>query len=41
MLAGVHQPNERARPSICGHDIATDKLAAKRSIGYLPEGAPL
>ena len=24
-----------------GHDVETDTLAAKRSIGYLPEGAPL
>ena len=26
---------------VCGHDIQTDPLAAKRHIGYLPEGAPL
>ena len=26
---------------VCGHDIQTDTLAAKRRIGYLPEGAPL
>ena len=26
---------------VCGHDIQTDPLAAKRRIGYLPEGAPL
>ena len=25
---------------ICGHDIQTQPLAAKRRIGYLPEGAP-
>jgi ABC-2 type transport system ATP-binding protein len=25
---------------ICGHDIATQPIAAKRHIGYLPEGAP-
>src|SRR5690349_3458347 len=25
---------------ICGHDIATQTIAAKRHIGYLPEGAP-
>ena len=25
---------------ICGHDILTQPLAAKRQIGYLPEGAP-
>jgi ABC-2 type transport system ATP-binding protein len=26
--------------AICGHDIATDAIAAKRHLGYLPEGAP-
>jgi ABC-2 type transport system ATP-binding protein len=25
---------------ICGHDIQTDPLGAKRKFGYLPEGAP-
>ena len=25
---------------VCGHDVATDPIAAKRSLGYLPEGAP-
>jgi len=40
MLAGFISPTSGAA-SICGHDIATDTLAAKRSIGYLPEGAPL
>ena len=25
---------------ICGYDIATQAIAAKRRIGYLPEGAP-
>ncbi|HEY3909772.1 MAG TPA: ATP-binding cassette domain-containing protein [Stellaceae bacterium] len=25
---------------ICGHDVAREPIAAKRSIGYLPEGAP-
>ena len=25
---------------ICGHDIQTDAIAAKRAFGYLPEGAP-
>src|SRR5689334_9052178 len=25
---------------ICGHDIATQPIRAKRHIGYLPEGAP-
>jgi ABC-2 type transport system ATP-binding protein len=27
--------------SVCGHDIETDSLAARRAMGYLPEGAPL
>ena len=26
--------------SVCGHDVATDPVAAKARIGYLPEGAP-
>ncbi len=26
---------------VCGHDVTRDTLAAKRVIGYLPEGAPL
>jgi gliding motility-associated transport system ATP-binding protein len=25
---------------VCGHDIASEPIAAKRCIGYLPEGAP-
>ncbi|MGH6870265.1 MAG: ABC transporter ATP-binding protein [Rhizomicrobium sp.] len=25
---------------VCGHDLATDAIAAQRTIGYLPEGAP-
>ena len=25
---------------VCGHDIATQTIAAKKCIGYLPEGAP-
>src|SRR5476649_1756375 len=40
MLAGFITPTS-GTASICGHDIETDTLAAKRSIGYLPEGAPL
>jgi ABC-2 type transport system ATP-binding protein len=40
MLAGFIAPTS-GTASICGHDIVTDTLAAKRSIGYLPEGAPL
>ena len=26
---------------MCGHDVVTRPLAARRSLGYLPEGAPL
>ena len=39
MLAGFITPTAGSA-SICGHDIATDPLAAKASLGYLPEGAP-
>src|SRR5262249_34424551 len=39
MLAGFVTPTS-GKASICGHDIATDALAAKSSLGYLPEGAP-
>jgi ABC-2 type transport system ATP-binding protein len=39
MLAGFISPSS-GTASICGHDIETDTLAAKASIGYLPEGAP-
>ena len=27
--------------TVCGHDVVTDALAARKRIGYLPEGAPL
>ena len=40
MLAGFISPTS-GKASICGHDIETDTLAAKRLLGYLPEGAPL
>ena len=39
MLAGFVTPTA-GEASICGHDIQTDPLAAKASLGYLPEGAP-
>jgi len=39
MLAGFVTPSG-GRASICGHDIETDPLGAKGSLGYLPEGAP-
>ena len=39
MLAGFVTPTS-GRASICGHDVETDPLGAKASLGYLPEGAP-
>jgi ABC-2 type transport system ATP-binding protein len=40
MLTGFVTPTSGGA-SICGHDIETEPLAAKASVGYLPEGAPL
>ncbi len=39
MITGFLEPTE-GRVSICGIDLARDPIGAKRSIGYLPEGAP-
>lgn len=39
MLTGFVAPSSGSA-SVCGHDIATDALAARRRLGYLPEGAP-
>lgn len=39
MAAGFLSPT-RGRIAIAGHDVETDALAAKRALGYLPEGAP-
>jgi ABC-2 type transport system ATP-binding protein len=39
MLAGFITPTSGSA-SICGHDVDTDPLAARRCVGYLPEGAP-
>ena len=39
MIAGFISPSAGSA-SICGHDIETDPLGAKASLGYLPEGAP-
>jgi ABC-2 type transport system ATP-binding protein len=39
MIAGFVAPTA-GKASICGHDIETEPLAAKASLGYLPEGAP-
>ncbi len=40
MLTGFLEPSAGSA-SVCGHDVQKDPLAAKRNIGYLPEGAPL
>src|SRR3546814_7927932 len=39
MLCGFLAPTSGSI-AVCGHDVEADPLAAKRSIGYLPEGAP-
>lgn len=39
MITGFIPPSE-GTAVICGHDIITDPVAAKRCIGYLPENAP-
>ena len=40
MLAGFVTPSA-GRARICGHDVEAAAVAARRSLGYLPEGAPL
>lgn len=40
MIAGYLQPSA-GRVAVCGFDLATKPIEAKRRIGYLPEGAPL
>ena len=39
MLTGFVSPSA-GRASVCGHDVETDALAARKRLGYLPEGAP-
>jgi ABC-2 type transport system ATP-binding protein len=39
MLAGFVTPTE-GTARICGHDVQADSLAARRALGFLPEGAP-
>jgi ABC-2 type transport system ATP-binding protein len=39
MIAGFISPTS-GTASICGHDIGTNPIYAKRALGYLPEGAP-
>ncbi|MDH4107175.1 MAG: ATP-binding cassette domain-containing protein [Gammaproteobacteria bacterium] len=39
MLTGFVAPTAGSA-SVCGHDVQSDSLEARRRIGYLPEGAP-
>jgi len=39
MITGFLAPTS-GTARVCGHDVETGGLAARRSIGYLPEGAP-
>lgn len=39
IITGFVAPTS-GRASVCGHNIEDDALAARRRIGYLPEGAP-
>lgn len=39
MLAGFMAPSA-GTARICGHDVVNDGLAARRALGFLPEGAP-
>ncbi len=40
MITGYLPPSAGA-VSVCGHDSVTDSMNARRSLGYLPEAAPL
>src|SRR5262245_3064556 len=40
MIAGFLAPTSGSA-RVCGHDVEGDPMAARRCIGYLPEGAPL
>src|SRR5580704_13156950 len=39
MLAGFMPPTS-GTARICGHDVQDDSVAARRALGFLPEGAP-
>jgi ABC-2 type transport system ATP-binding protein len=39
MIAGFLAPTA-GTARVCGHDVLDDSLAARRALGYLPEGAP-
>lgn len=40
MITGFFPPTSGS-VSVCGHDVASEPVAAKTSIGYLPENAPV
>lgn len=40
VLTGYH-PATSGRATVAGHDVATDSLAARQKIGYLPENVPI
>ena len=40
IVTGFVTPDS-GRVAVCGHDVLEDDIAAKDTIGYLPEGAPL
>ena len=39
MITGFVAPSA-GRAQVCGHDVQSDPIAARRRLGYLPEGAP-
>ncbi|OZB60336.1 MAG: ABC transporter ATP-binding protein [Lysobacterales bacterium 14-68-21] len=39
MISGFLTPTS-GTARVCGHDVQSDPIAAKRALGYLPEGAP-
>ncbi len=39
LIAGFISPTSGAA-AVCGHDVSREPLAARRALGYLPEGAP-
>ncbi|HXE67330.1 MAG TPA: ABC transporter ATP-binding protein [Rhodanobacteraceae bacterium] len=39
MIAGFLRPSS-GRAAVCGRDVVRDPIAARRALGYLPEGAP-
>jgi len=40
MITGFLAPTS-GRAAVCGHDVEREPIAAKKKLGYLPEGAPL